>query len=299
MSIQSMGLTEARFTESVLELIRRTSTDIPEDVERAVQKFMTKEEPKSQAWNTLSVILENIQMARDGSRPLCQDTGTVTFYIHHPVTVFQFDMTKYIKKAVRMATEKHYLRPNVVDPITGKSKDDNIGDGLPVINYSQWDKSELEMYLVLKGGGCENVGAQYSLPFKPIDAQRDVDGVKKCVIHALSEAQGKGCSPGIVGIGIGGDRENSYHLAKHQLLRRLDDENDNPVLKELEEWVLDNGNRLGIGPMGFGGRTTIIGAKAGVEDRLPASYFVSISYMCWAYRRRKMVIQSGRVGYDY
>jgi len=299
MSIQSIGITEAKFTESVLELIRRTSTDIPEDVEVAIKKFINDEERNSQAHNALNVILDNIQMARDGSRPLCQDTGTVLFYIHHPVTVYQFDMTKYIKKAVQMATEKHYLRPNTVDPITGKSKDDNLGDESPVINYTQWDRSELEIYLVLKGGGCENVGAQYSLPFTPIDAQRDIDGVKKCVIHALSEAQGKGCAPGILGIGIGGDRTTSYLVSKHQLLRRLDDENENPVLKELEDWVLDKGNQLGIGPMGFGGKTTIIGAKAGVADRLPASYFVSVSYMCWAYRRRKMIVQSGRVSYDY
>jgi fumarate hydratase class I len=146
---------------------------------------------------------------------------------------------------------------------------------------------------VLKGGGCENVGAQYSLPNEKLKANRDLDGCRKVILDAVLQAQGKGCGPGILGICIGGDRATGYEHSKQQFLRKLDDENENPELNRLEQDILQTANKLGIGPMGFGGKTTLLGAKVGVLNRLPASYFVSVSYMCWAYRRQGVTLKPG------
>ena len=145
---------------------------------------------------------------------------------------------------------------------------------------------------MLKGGGCENVGAQYSLPHTELGAGRDLDGVRKVILDAVQKAQGKGCGPGVLGVCIGGDRGAGYVNSKEQLLRDLDDTNEHKDLKKLEKDIVETSNKLGIGPMGFGGKTTLLGCKVGVLNRLPASFFVSISYMCWAYRRRGFVLAS-------
>ncbi|MDI6814385.1 MAG: fumarate hydratase, partial [Desulfitobacteriaceae bacterium] len=149
----------------------------------------------------------------------------------------------------------------------------------------------------LKGGGCENVGAQYSLPYNALKAGRDLEGVRKVVLDAVHQAQGQGCAPGILGVAIGGDRGSSYYASKEVLFRHLDDENENPELAQLEKRLTEEANQLGIGPMGFGGKTTVLGTKITALNRLPASFFVTVSYMCWAYRRRRMVWQDGKVSY--
>ena len=293
-----IGLTADNLTIHLVELIRRTSTVLPEDVVAKIRYYRDKEDAGSRAARTLNAILRNIDMAESGSRPMCQDSGTVTFDIHYPFGLRQSELLETIQSAARIATEKNYLRPNVVDPVTGIPKPDNVGRGHPAIYFDQWDKDYMEVMLVLKGGGCENVGAQYSLPYTPLNAGRDMDGIKKVALDAVAKAQGKGCSPGVLGIGIGGDRAQGYVLGKKQLHRKLDDVNPDPQLRELEEWLVENSNTLGIGPMGFGGRTTLLGAKAAVMDSIPASFFVSVVYMCWAYRRRKMIILGGEVEYD-
>jgi fumarate hydratase class I len=145
---------------------------------------------------------------------------------------------------------------------------------------------------MLKGGGCENVGAQYSLPHEPLHADRDLDGCRKVILDAVLQAQGKGCGPGVLGVCIGGDRATGYEFSKTQLLRTLDDRNPVPPLDALEQDVLKTANTLGIGPMGFGGRTTLLGVKIGAANRVPASYFVSISYMCWAFRRMGVALDA-------
>jgi fumarate hydratase class I len=150
---------------------------------------------------------------------------------------------------------------------------------------------------LLKGGGSENVGFQYSLPHGALNAGRDLDGVRKVVLEGVFKAQGKGCGPGILGVGIGGDRPHSYWVSKEQLFRPLDDVNPDPRLAELEERILREGNELGIGPMGFGGNTTLLGVKVGSAHRLPASFFVSVSYLCWAARRKTMTVRNGEVEY--
>jgi len=154
------------------------------------------------------------------------------------------------------------------------------------------------MDLILKGGGCENVGAQFSLPDSRLRAGRDLDGVRRAVLMAVHDAQGLGCAPGVLGIAIGGDRGTGYAASKAVLLRRLDDTHPDQPLARLERQITEEANQLGIGPMGFGGRTTVLGAKITHLHRLPACYFVTVSYMCWAYRRRRMAVDGDIIRYD-
>jgi fumarate hydratase class I len=208
-------------------------------------------------------------------------------------------LTRQIKDAVIQATEKAYLRPNSVNTLTGKNTGDNSGDDhYPAIHFEEVDGDQLEIDLILKGGGCENVGAQYKLPNPELGAGRDLEGVRKVSLDAVYKAQGKGCAPGALGIAIGGDRGSSYLASKEALIRLLDDSNPEPALAELEQRITAEANQLDIGPMGFGGKTTLLGTKVKNLHRLPASYFVSVSYMCWAYRRRKMIYQGGELSYQ-
>jgi fumarate hydratase, class I len=155
----------------------------------------------------------------------------------------------------------------------------------------------LTIELMLKGGGCENVGAQYSLPNDELGAGRDLAGVRKVVLDAVQKAQGQGCAPGILGVAVGGDRGSSYYTSKEVLFQSMDETNPDPQLAQLENRLTDESNQLGIGPMGFGGQTTVLGAKITSLNRLPASFFVTVSYMCWAYRRRKMVYRQNLIEY--
>ncbi len=271
--------------DSVLELIRRTSTQLPDDVVRAITDARKNEAEGSNADVALNVIGCNIGLARDNSLPLCQDTGSILFYVNTPAGYDQIDFEETATEAVRTATTKGFLRQNSVDSITGKNTGDNTGPGSPVFHFHQWREPHVQMTLMLKGGGCENMNAQYSLPH-PDHGGRDLKGVENAILDSVLQAQGQGCGPGILGVCIGGDRATGYEHAKRQLLRMLDDTNPDPVLAELEKRVVDKANQSGIGPMGFGGKTTLLACKIGKLNRLPASFFVSIGYMCWAYRRR-------------
>jgi fumarate hydratase, class I len=271
--------------DSILELIRRTSTILPDDVVRSVTAAREQEAPGSNADVALNVIGCNIGLAKDNSLPLCQDTGTILFYVHTPVGYDQLDFEETAIEAVREATRKGYLRQNSVDSLTGKNSGDNTGPGSPVFHFHQWREPHVEVKLMLKGGGCENMNAQYSLPHPDLGG-RDLKGVENAILDCVLQAQGQGCGPGILGVCIGGDRGTGYGFAKEQLLRLLDDTNSDPVLAELESRVVEKANQSGIGPMGFGGKTTLLACKIGTLNRLPASFFVSIAYMCWAYRRR-------------
>lgn len=271
---------------SLLELIRVTSTVIPDDVQKVILEALEREEKNTTAEYAMNIIKANIDLAKKKSQPLCQDTGTILFYVNHPVGFEQSKFTKLIEKAVVEATKKGYLRQNSVDSITGQNSGLNIGPGHPSIHYHEHAKNTVEVKLMLKGGGCENVGAQYSLPNTALGAGRDLDGVRKVILDAVYKAQGKGCGPGVLGVCIGGDRGAGYIESKEQLLRKLGDTNSMKVLADLEKEIVETSNKLGIGPMGFGGKTTLLGCKISALNRLPASFFVSISYMCWAFRRQ-------------
>jgi fumarate hydratase class I len=276
---------EPALFESILELIRRTSTQLPDDVVTAITAARKNETEGSNADVALNVIGCNIGLARESSLPLCQDTGTILFYVHTPAGYDQIEFEEVATDAVRRATRVGYLRQNSVDSVTGKNTGDNTGPGSPVFHFHQWREPYVEVKLMLKGGGCENMNAQYSLPHPDLGG-RDLKGVENAILDAVLQAQGQGCGPGILGVCIGGDRGTGYAFAKEQLLRTMDDRSPDPELAALEARVVEKANQSGIGPMGFGGNTTLLTCKIGKLNRLPASYFVSIAYMCWAFRRR-------------
>lgn len=281
-------LTELDLTEALIELVRRAATVLPADMEKALQEAKEREDPGSAAEGALDTILNNVELARQHSTPICQDTGTPIFEIYYPVGVSTRALTKQINRAVGEATKKAYLRPNAVDSLTGKNSGDNTGEDFPTIHYHEWEEDAIHVDLLLKGGGCENVSTQYKLPDAGLGAGRDLEGVRRVVLDAVYQAQGKGCAPGVLGIAIGGDRGSSYVKSKQQLFRPLEDTNPQEDLAALEGRLYQESNELGIGPMGFGGKTTVLGVKVAAQHRLPASYFVSVAYMCWANRRASM-----------
>jgi fumarate hydratase class I len=276
------------FVDSMVELITKTSTDLPPDVRAAMAMAVRSEEPATRAGQALTIIAQNIDQAAGCDGPICQDTGMPTFEVHVPVGANQIRLRQQICDAVAEATRRGKLRPNSVDSITGENSGTNLGPGTPIIHFDQWERGDIEVKLILKGGGCENTNAQYALPAE-LDhlgrADRALEGVRKCILHAVWKAQGKGCSPGAVGVCVGGDRTSGYLHAKEQLFRTLDDTNPDPRLAAIEAAVMDEANKLGVGPMGFSGQTSLIGCKIGALNRLPASFFVSIAYDCWAFRR--------------
>jgi fumarate hydratase class I len=275
-------------SSSLLELITQTSTNLPPDVRQAMGIAAASETPQTQSSQALNIILSNIDMAESDEGPICQDTGMPTFVVHTPVGVNQIRIAAAIREAVAEATRRGKLRPNSVDSLTGKNSGDNLGEETPVIHFEQWEENQIEVMLLLKGGGCENKNIQYSLPCS-LDhlgnAGRNLEGVKKCILHAVWQAQGHGCAPGALGVCIGSDRAHGYLLAKYQLFRTLDDVNPNPVLARLEAEIMEEANRIGVGAMGFGGKASLIGCKITAANRLPASFFVSVAYDCWAFRR--------------
>ena len=288
-----MNLTQQKkIFDALIEIIRKTSAELPQDVIDCIKAGKSEEETGSRGEYAMSIICKNIDLAKVKSQPLCQDTGSILFYIHYPKKTDHEIFEKLLKKAVTAATKKGYLRQNSVDSLTGKNNGTNVGPGAPTIHMEPWKKDYFDIRLILKGGGCENVGAQYSLPDSRVGAGRDVEGVKKCILDAVQQAQGKGCGPGVLGVAIGGDRATGYAHSKEQLLRKMTDKNSNPILADIESYCTEAANRLGIGPMGFGGKTTLMGVKVGALNRVPASYFVSISYMCWAYRRQGAQVSS-------
>ena len=282
----------SQLQESLVELIRRTSAEIPDDVHRAILTSLENEKKQSLAANAFKIIDQNIALAKTKSQPICQDTGSVLFFVEVPVGYDQITFAETAREAVTLATKKGYLRQNSVDSLTGKNDGTNVGPGAPAFHFHQHRSPEISVKLVLKGGGCENVGAQYSLPDDGLHANRDLDGCRKAILDAVLQAQGKGCGPGVLGVCIGGDRATGYELSKTQLLRLLDDRNPEPKLDVLEQDILKTANELGIGPMGFGGKTTLLGVKICTANRVPASYFVSVSYMCWAFRRQGVTLNS-------
>ena len=289
-------------TTAVLELIRRTSSRLPQDVIDALVKGRDAEEEGSRAFNTLNDMVRNILLADGHVTPLCQDTGTDIFWVRHPYGLSQRKIKQQIREAIVEATNRSWLRPNCVESLSGKNSGNNLDpflEGHPVVHFEEWEKPEIEVAIMLKGGGCENVGAQYRLPDVAIGAGRDIGGVRKAIIDAVVKAQGQGCSPGILGVAIGGDRATGYEKSKEIILRKLGTPNPDPKMDQFEKDITHDLNTLGIGPMGYGGTTTVLGVFVEEMFRHPASFFVSISYMCWSSRRRVMSIGAGgEVSFD-
>ena len=286
-------------TDKIIELIRFTSTNLPPDVEAQIKIAREKEAEGSAARGALDTILENVALSRSQSTPICQDTGTPIFYVYYPEGWSTIKMKAQIRNALAEATKKNFMRPNAVDSVYDKNSGNNLGgEEFPTVHFEEVEGDTLTVELMLKGGGCENVGIQYSLPDNRLGAGRDLAGVRKVVLDAVNRAQGQGCAPGILGVAVGGDRGTSYMKSKEVLFDPIGTRNQDPKLAELEERLTREANQLGIGPMGFGGKTTVIDTKITGLHRLPASFFVTVSYMCWAYRRRKMVFDGKETKYS-
>ncbi|UCG33596.1 MAG: fumarate hydratase [Phycisphaerales bacterium] len=281
-------------TNHLVDLVRSASTDLQADVQSSLEKARDAEAPGSAARGALDTILENVRMSRKMGKPICQDTGTPIFYVWYPAGWSQLELRKQIAAAVRTATEKAYLRPNAVEALSGKNSGDNTGVDFPAIHFEEWDHDYVKIGLMLKGGGSENCGCQFSVPSPEFPASRDMKGVRKAVLTAAQKAQGLGCAPGILGVGIGGDRASSMVKAKEQFFRPLGDVNPDAELDKMEKQLYREINELGIGPMGFGGNTTVLGVKMAQLHRVPASFFVSVGYMCWADRRTALVYKDGK-----
>lgn len=275
-----------RTLERIVGLIHETSCSIPDDVERAVKAARRREERGTSADVVLGTILDNVRLARQKGTPLCQDTGTLTFFVDERLR--RCVTPDLLKRAVARATQAGYLRKNTIDSLTGKSYDDNCADGAPVVHYTEKRGARPSVTLLMKGGGSENMSRQYSLPDSALGAGRDLAGVRACLLDAVVKTQGYGCAPGILGVCIGGDRATGFETAKEQVLRALDKsgESDDPTLRKLERQILRGANSLGIGPMGLGGKTTLLGVRIASRPRVPASFFVTVAYLCWAARRR-------------
>ena len=280
-------------------MIRLAATDLPAAMEERLREAMQQEVEGSAARITLETILKNIALARVQSTPMCQDTGTPIFHVSHPTGYSQRALERQIRAAVAEATRRAWLRPNAVDTLSGVNSGNNLGDRyFPEIHFEEVEGEDMRVDLVLKGGGCENVSTQYSLPDEELHAARDLEGVRKAALHAVWQAQGEGCAPGYLGIAIGGNRASSHLAAKEALTQGITNKNPDPALAELEEKITTQANQLGIGPMGLGGKTSQLGARVVSTHRLPASYYVSVAYMCWAYRHRRMFFEKGHIRYE-
>jgi len=294
-----MHVQQTTLTQSLLALIAETSSRLPADVLSAVRRAQNEENGPLSRFG-FSVLENNLYLAQEACAPICQDTGFPTFWVKASPALSPAFFRKAAQEALAEATRTGLLRPNAVDALTGVNSGNNLGEGLPNIHWEIAEEDTYEVRLLLKGGGCENQNAQYSLPceLKGLGlAERTMEGVRKCVLHAIWQAQGQGCSPGFTGVCIGGDRAMGYEAAKQQLLRPLEDINPDPELRDLEDWLTRSGNKLGIGVMGLGGRGTLLSCKAAKRHRLPASFFVTVAYNCWALRRQGLQLdpETGKV----
>lgn len=278
-----------KLRDGIVELYKKVATSLPPDIEDALRTALAREDEGSAAAASLSIMVENVRLARDTARPICQDTGVPVFFVRVPIGLSHLELRETILEATRIATAKVPLRPNAVDVITEKNSGDNTGIGFPVIYIEETSAGTLTIDLMMKGGGSENAGQLYKLPMDDLKAQRDLDGVRKCVLDAVQKAQGRGCPPYIVGVGVGAAKDQVTRLAKDQLMRRLTDSNKVEELAGLEGALIREINALGIGPQGLGGKTTALGVKVGVNHRHPASYFVDVSVSCWATRRGRLI----------
>ena len=283
-------VSKTQLEDKLVKLLREAACDLPKEVEKALQEALNQETDEI-ARNQLETILDNIEIARNNEKPLCQDTGTPIFYVKRPQKTSEGELMETIESAVRRATKEVPLRPNAVDPVTGVNSGDNTGVGVPVIHFEEWDKDKVRFDLMLKGGGSENCTYLYKLPNSRLNAERDLDGVSKCVLDAVVQTQGKACSPNIIGVGIGGLTDTVIELSKKQFLRSIEDTNEDKELASLEEKLLEKINQLDIGPMGLGGKTTALAVKTGKLHRNPPSFFIAVSFMCWACRNRSLEVE--------
>ena len=278
--------------ETAFNLIRKAVTTVPKDVESALRKALAREE--GVAKTQLEAIIRNIETARKTSRPLCQDTGLLTFFVESGSGLVDLcGIAEALKRATVRATNEVPLRPNAVDPLSNINSGNNTGRHIPIIEWEASSGEALKITVLPKGGGSENVTKLYLL--KPAEGW---SGILRVVLNSILEAGPYPCPPTIVGVGVGGSSELALKLSKRALLRPLNIKNPNPKLAKYEDQLYEAANSLGIGPMGLGGKTTVLGVKIEYAYRHPASLPVAVSYQCWAARRATAIISpDGSVKY--
>ncbi len=285
---------KARIIEDVaFNLLKQAVIYLPEDVKKALKKAY--EDETSEAGKTqLRAILENIELAEKYKAPICQDTGTIIFYVRAGVEFKGLEkVEEAVFKATRRATKEIPLRPNAVDPFTQKNSGDNTGRFIPYINWELIEGESLELTVMPKGGGSENVCLTGMLV-----PGEGINGLKKFVIDSVIKAGSQPCPPTILGVAMGGGSDIAMKLAKKALLRPLDEANPNPEIAKLEKELLEAANMTGIGPMGLGGKTTVLGVHVEYAFRHPASFPAAVAFNCWAARRASARITSnGNVEY--
>ncbi|MHA2423915.1 MAG: fumarate hydratase [Candidatus Thorarchaeota archaeon] len=270
--------------DTTFRLLKMAATKLPSDVEGALRKAHDNESNET-AKTQLGAILTNIDIA-EGGIPMCQDTGIMIFYIKVGEKFpFIGEIKSALEKATIKATAEVPLRPNAVNPIVGGNSGNNTGKKIPWINWEIVDGDSLEVTAFPKGGGSENVSIVGML--KP---GVGLTGVKKLVVDNAMSYMGKACSPNIIGIGIGGGADIAIKIAKQQLQRALDDSHPEPEVAQIEKEIFEAINHTDIGPMGLGGKTTVLGVKVDYAMRHPASLPVGVAVQCWAARRSTAVI---------
>ncbi|MBE0700839.1 MAG: fumarate hydratase [Acholeplasmataceae bacterium] len=234
--------------------------------------------------NVLEQIIENDEIASENKEPMCQDTGMVVVFIEIGYDVhLNGDLYDAVNEGVRQAYKEGYLRKSVTKhPITRGNSNDNT----PAIIHTRLVKgNQIRITLAPKGGGSENMSL-----VKMLIPSDGLEGIKKLVLKSIFEAGGKPCPPLVVGIGIGGNLEKSALIAKEAIMRDIDDVNPDPILAKLETEWLDEINRLGVGPMGFGGSTTALAVKIAAYPCHIASLPVAINIQCHASRHQSAII---------
>lgn len=276
--------------EEISKAIAQASTELPQDVVRALERARDREEGPAKV--QLEAILKNVAIARSGKVPICQDTGTMTFFVRFGLDFpYLGDLLAALPEAARQATQEVPLRPNTVNPFTGKNPGDNTGRYIPNVTWEPMAGDEAEIFVLPKGGGSENCCA-----LKMLTPGVGLRGIKEAVVEHVVACGGKPCPPTIVGLGIGGGADLSLKLGKVALLRPVGERHPEPEVAALEEELEELINASGVGPMGLGGKTTVLSVHAEYAHRHPASLPVGIVIQCWADRRAHVVISpSGEI----
>lgn len=276
-----------RFKDALVKQLKVAETILPADVVKALENARDKEE-NPMAKTILEAILKNINLARETGKPICQDTGTIIYYIEvgrdFPLLN---ELDDIIREAVREATKKIPLRPNTVNPWTHENPGDNTGRYIPWINLDLVDGDEILVHVLPKGGGSE-----YTCKLWSISPGLGIKGIKEAIIKTVYEAGGKPCPPIILGVGVGGGSDISMKLAKKAILKPIGERNEDPKIAEIEKELIEKTNRLGIGPMGVGGSTTVLDIHIDWAHRHPATLHVGVVTQCWAARKATIKMNS-------
>ncbi|MCS7096876.1 MAG: fumarate hydratase [Candidatus Methanomethylicia archaeon] len=279
---------ESKIEDAIVMLIKAASIHLPKDVKNVLIRARDIEDnPLAKA--QLNAIIKNCELAEAESKPVCQDTGLISFYIsigdNFPI---KSKLMNIIKTATIRATKEVPLRPNAVDVLTGKNSGDNTGRYIPSIDWEfipNTDKAEITVFL--KGGGSETPCiAKVILPTEGLKY------AKKLVLDTVVDAGAKPCPPTLIGVGLGGTIDLAVKIAKKALLRPIGVRSSVEEIAKIEEELINLINSLGIGPHGVGGKTTVLDVHVDCAHRHPASYAVAVVFNCWAVRRSTMTINS-------